>query len=74
MKSMMKKAQTCTGLIAALAILTVLPTLRVHAQTDPLGGKAAPGSKASVPDLEYQLKYQRAFEAAFRLSTGIIKG
>jgi hypothetical protein len=63
MKSMMKKAQTCTGLLTALAILTVLPTLMVHAQTDPLGGKPAPGSKPSVADLEYQVKYQRAFEA-----------
>jgi hypothetical protein len=31
--------------------------------TEPLGGQPATGSKASVPDLEYQVRYQRAFEA-----------
>ncbi len=31
--------------------------------TDPIGGKPPAGSKASVPDLDYQVKYQRAFEA-----------
>jgi hypothetical protein len=31
--------------------------------TDPLGGQPAPGSKPSVADLDYQVKYQRAFEA-----------
>jgi hypothetical protein len=30
---------------------------------EPLGGKPAPGSKPSVADLDYQVKYQRAFEA-----------
>lgn len=33
------------------------------AQTDPLGGQPARGSKPSVKDLDYQVKYQRAFEA-----------
>ena len=33
------------------------------AQTEPLGGQPAPGSKPSVADLDYQVKYQRAFEA-----------
>jgi hypothetical protein len=32
-------------------------------QTEPLGGQPAPGSKPSVADLDYQVKYQRAFEA-----------
>jgi hypothetical protein len=31
--------------------------------TEPIGGKPAPGSKQSVADLTYQVKYQRAFEA-----------
>jgi hypothetical protein len=31
--------------------------------TEPLGGQPAAGSKPSVPDLGYQVKYQRAFEA-----------
>ena len=31
--------------------------------TEPLGGQPAAGSKPSVPDLDYQVKYQRAFEA-----------
>lgn len=35
----------------------------VNAQQEPLGGKPAPGSEPSVADLDYQVKYQRAFEA-----------
>lgn len=31
--------------------------------TDPLGGQPAAGSKPSVADFAYQIKYQRAFEA-----------
>ena len=31
--------------------------------TEPLGGKPPTGSQPSVPDLGYQVKYQRAFEA-----------
>ena len=37
-----------------------------HAQpmpTDPIGGKPPAGSKLSVTDIDYQVKYQRAFEA-----------
>jgi hypothetical protein len=30
---------------------------------EPLGGQPTPGSKPSVADLDYQVKYQRAFEA-----------
>lgn len=36
---------------------------QVAAPTEPLGGKPPAGSEPSVPDLEYQVKYQRAFEA-----------
>ena len=31
--------------------------------TEPLGGQPAPGAKRSVADLDYQVAYQRAFEA-----------
>ena len=31
--------------------------------TDPLGGKPPAGSKPSIEDMNYQVKYQRAFEA-----------
>src|SRR5262245_43109027 len=33
------------------------------AATEPLGGQPAPGAKASVPNLDDQVAYQRAFEA-----------
>lgn len=31
--------------------------------TDPIGGKSPAGSVSSVADFDYQIKYQRAFEA-----------
>jgi hypothetical protein len=31
--------------------------------SEPLGGQPAAGAKPSVPDLNYQVAYQRAFEA-----------
>lgn len=31
--------------------------------TEPLGGRPPAGAKLSLPDLDYQVKYQRAFEA-----------
>ncbi len=45
-------------LVASSALST--PAL---AQTQPVGGQPAPGAKPSVPDLEAQRIYQRAFEA-----------
>jgi len=40
------------------------PPLRERAPTTgPVGGQPAPGTKQSVKDLDYQVKYQRAFEA-----------
>ena len=51
--------------IGSLLTVTLLVG-QVHAQsmpTDPMGGKPPVGSKASVSDLDYQVKYQRAFEA-----------
>jgi hypothetical protein len=52
------KAFTC-----AIALLAAVAFQNAHAQTDPPGGKPVPGSKPSVADLDYQVKYQRAFEA-----------
>ncbi|MXU66383.1 DUF1254 domain-containing protein [Oceanomicrobium pacificus] len=31
---------------------------------EPLGGQPAPGARSSIEDFDYQVKYQRAFEAA----------
>jgi len=42
------------------SIATIAPT---RAQTEPQGGQPAQGAKPSVPDLEDQVVYQRAFEA-----------
>ena len=47
----------------ALFVCTLAFTsTRVGAQ-EPLGGQPAPGAKQSVPDLDEQVAYQRAFEA-----------
>lgn len=57
---------------AALALAVILTSLTVdmaasaqetHSVTEPIGGQPAPGAKPSVADLEYQVAYQRAFEA-----------
>jgi hypothetical protein len=49
----------------ALVIALLMPCIAISASlpTDPLGGKPPAGSKQSVKDLDYQVKYQRAFEA-----------
>jgi hypothetical protein len=57
----MKSTLFVKSCLVALALS--LSTGHVVAQTDPAGGKPAPGSKPSVTDLDYQVKYQRAFEA-----------
>ena len=61
--------------LLALSLFLLANTMGIAAAQDPLslrskaptvgpvGGQPAPGTKQSVPDLEYQLKYQRAFEA-----------
>jgi hypothetical protein len=52
------------------------------AQTEPLGGQPAPGATQSVKDLDEQIAYQRAFEAAlwatpasaiYRLRMGLLE-
>ena len=40
-----------------------ISALEVSAQTEPHGGQPLPGTSQSVPDLEAQVAYQRAFEA-----------
>jgi hypothetical protein len=55
-----------TGLMGvSVAGILRLPALGAEKekQIEPLGGQPAPGSKPSVTDLDYQVKYQRAFEA-----------
>jgi hypothetical protein len=47
--------------IALLA--SVVAITPAQAQTEPQGGQPAAGAKPSVPDLEEQVVYQRAFEA-----------
>ena len=51
------KAQTSLVKTAQQSLSAVAPT------TGPVGGQPAQGSKQSVPDLDYQVKYQRAFES-----------
>jgi len=59
MKSIQHSIICCAVLVAATM------TTPVFAQeiTEPLGGKPPAGSKSSVDDFEYQVAYQRAFEA-----------
>jgi hypothetical protein len=54
-----------TTALRALVIVLLMPCIAISASlpTDPLGGKPPAGSKQSVKDLDYQVKYQRAFEA-----------
>jgi len=60
---MNENMKTNRVMATVLAMLLALVSQNVCAQSDPLGGKPVPGSKPSVADLEYQVKYQRAFEA-----------
>jgi hypothetical protein len=48
---------------ASLPCALVFSTIQINAQSEPLGGQPAPGSKPSVPDLDAQVAYHRAFEA-----------
>ena len=49
--------------VILLASLACVLTHQAQAQTDPLGGQPPRSAKPSVKDLDFQLKYQRAFEA-----------
>ena len=62
----MKTKKLSIMMIAAIAVIVLLMRgIPVSAElpTDPLGGKPPAGSKPSSQDLDYQVKYQRAFEA-----------
>jgi hypothetical protein len=50
------------NLIVSGLLASALCVPPAHAQTEPLGGRP-PGTRPSVPDLEAQVAYQRAFEA-----------
>jgi hypothetical protein len=50
-------------IVLAAVLLGAISFSPVCAETEPLGGQPAPGSKPSVADLDYQVKYQRTFEA-----------
>jgi hypothetical protein len=52
-----------TTTILAAALVCAVAFASAQAQTEPVGGQPAPGAKPSVPDLEDQVAYQRAFEA-----------
>ncbi len=51
------------ALAATLVGVLAFTAAQAGAQTEPLGGQPALGSKPSVPDLDAQVAYQRAFEA-----------
>jgi hypothetical protein len=57
------KKMITTTLISLAAIFMVSASAFAAMPTDPIGGKPPAGSKVSVEDLDYQVKYQRAFEA-----------
>ena len=50
-------------LTAAIVVAALCSGSIVSAQTEPVGGQPPPGTKQSVPDLDAQVAYQRAFEA-----------
>ncbi|AOX99333.1 DUF1254 domain-containing protein [Jeongeupia sp. USM3] len=50
--------------MTAASLCLMVAFTAATAQTEPLGGQPPIGSKASAPDLSYQVKYQRAFEVA----------
>ncbi len=61
----MKTKKLMNIMLAAAVTVSMTMTTAGAAKlpTDPLGGKPPAGSKVSVKDLDYQVKYQRAFEA-----------
>ena len=54
---------TVTTKVLIISLVFALCSVTTQAQTDPIGGKPSAGSTPSVADLDYQVKYQRAFEA-----------
>ena len=52
-----------TAILMTTSIMTSASAQLSEMPTDPIGGQPPMGSKPSVKDLDYQVKYQRAFEA-----------
>ena len=50
-------------MLMCISMLTLASAQSSMMPTDPIGGQPPAGSKPSVKDLDYQVKYQRAFEA-----------
>jgi hypothetical protein len=59
MKTISKQNLIAAALVGMVAFTSIL----AGAQTEPLGGQPPVGSTPSVPDLDEQVAYQRAFEA-----------
>jgi hypothetical protein len=57
------KTFTTLALVGLMATSLAMAVWAGKMPTDPIGGKPPAGSKVSVKDLDYQVKYQRAFEA-----------
>lgn len=63
-KGLMTRVSTRPLLPRLLVVaLAVASGASAQAATDPLGGQPPQGASASVKDFDYQIKYQRAFEA-----------
>lgn len=58
----MKKIFKTLTVVACVNIALLNPTMAQDGK-EPLSGQPPAGSKASITDFDYQLKYQRAFEA-----------
>jgi hypothetical protein len=55
--------RTVMALGAMLGAVLTVPTARAQDGMEPLGGQPPAGATASIKDFDYQIKYQRAFEA-----------
>jgi len=63
-------ATTAAGAVAGASLLELASTQAIaqvqatgQGSREPLGGQPPPGATASIKDFDYQVKYQRAFEA-----------
>ncbi|MFJ4193486.1 DUF1254 domain-containing protein [Pseudomonas sp. NPDC089534] len=59
----MHRVRTLTAIALALAVLTSSQAGYTQDGTETQGGQPPPGSQTSIKDFDYQIKYQRAFEA-----------
>ncbi len=59
----MKNVQRLASTTALLAALAISPMANAQDGAETLGGQPPAGATASVKDFDYQIKYQRAFEA-----------